>query len=106
MITAQGLIKLGFIPEVDFSLQNDKDGRGAYVKEWNTNTPQPSEADIMTADTQAQAEYDSLQYQRDRATAYPSLTEQADMAYWDRKNGTTTLDDAISAVKLQYPKPS
>ena len=52
-----------------------------------------------------QAEYDSKQYQRDRAEAYPSLTEQADMAYWDRQNNTTTLDDAISAVKTTYPKP-
>ena len=43
-------------------------------------------------------------YARKRASAYPSLEEQADMAYWDRKNGTTTLDDAIDAVKLQYPK--
>ena len=50
-------------------------------------------------------EYDALQYQRDRAEAYPSLTEQADMAYWDRQNGTTTLDDAISAVKAEFPKP-
>jgi hypothetical protein len=56
------------------------------------------------AEIDAQAIYDSLQYQRDRAEAYPSLTEQADMAYWDRQNGTTTLDDAISAVKLQFPK--
>jgi hypothetical protein len=40
-----------------------------------------------------------------RAEAYPSLTEQADMAYWDRQNGTTTLDDAIKAVKDAYPKP-
>ena len=39
-----------------------------------------------------------------RAEAYPSLTEQADMAYWDRQNNTTTLDDAITAVKLQFPK--
>ncbi len=55
-------------------------------------------------DMTEQAEYDSKQYARDRAEAYPSLTEQADMAYWDRQNGTTTLDDAISAVKLQFPK--
>jgi len=26
------------------------------------------------------------------------------MAYWDRQNGTTTLDDAITAVKTAYPK--
>ena len=43
-------------------------------------------------------------YSENRAEAYPSLTDQADMAYWDRQNGTTTLDDAISAVKLQFPK--
>lgn len=61
---------------------------------------------LITAElTRLQADYDSKQYQRDRAEAYPSLTEQADMAYWDRQNGTTTLDDAISAVKLQFPKP-
>ena len=45
-------------------------------------------------------------YIQERANAYPSLEEQADMAYWDRQNGTTTLDDAIAAVKLAYPKPS
>ena len=60
---------------------------------------------LITAEiSRLQAEYDSKQYARDRAEAYPSLTEQADMAYWDRQNGTTTLDDAISAVKLQFPK--
>jgi hypothetical protein len=60
---------------------------------------------LITAEvTRLQAEYDSKQYARDRAKAYPSLTDQADMAYWDRQNGTTTLDDAISAVKSAYPK--
>ena len=43
--------------------------------------------------------------QQNRALAYPSLTDQADMAYWDRQNGTTTLDDAIAAVKAEFPKP-
>ena len=45
-----------------------------------------------------------LTYSTKRAAAYPSLTEQADMAYWDRQHGTTTLDDAINAVKIQFPK--
>jgi hypothetical protein len=44
-------------------------------------------------------------YKDQRAKAYPSLNDQADMAYWDRQNGTTTLDDAILAVKVAYPKP-
>jgi hypothetical protein len=65
---------------------------------------QPTDAEITAEVTRLQAEYDANQYQRDRAKAYPSLTEQADMAYWDRQNNTTTLDDAISAVKAEFPK--
>ena len=63
-----------------------------------------TDAEITAEVTRLQAEYDANQYARNRAKAYPSLTEQADMAYWDRQNNTTTLDDAISAVKLQFPK--
>ena len=63
------------------------------------------EALVTTEVARLQTIYDNNQYQRDRASAYPSLTDQADMAYWDRQNGTTTLDDAISAVKIQFPKP-
>jgi len=62
-------------------------------------------ANLIAERDRLQAEYDANQYQRDRAVAYPSLQDQADMAYWDRKNGTTTLDDAIDAVKAAHPKP-
>ena len=48
---------------------------------------------------------DTRTYADFRRSAYPSLTDQADMAYWDRKNGTTTLDDALDAVKAEFPKP-
>jgi len=71
----------------------------------NNGNPVTLDEALITAEiSRLQAEYDSKQYARDRASAYPSLTEQADMAYWDRQNNTTTLDDAISAVKLQFPK--
>jgi hypothetical protein len=60
------------------------------------------EADIA----QAEAEQLATGYIQERREAYPSLEEQADMAYWDRQNGTTTLDDAITAVKLSIPKPT
>ena len=64
-----------------------------------------SDANLATLrEQQEQARIDALTYSEKRAKAYPSLTDQADMAYWDRQNGTTTLDDAISAVKLQFPK--
>ena len=59
------------------------------------------------ADVAVQEEADriaNMTYADKRAEAYPTQNEQNDMAYWDRQNNTTTLDDAISAVKLQFPK--
>jgi hypothetical protein len=82
------------------SINGDTD---AYDKDGNSVTL--DEALITAEITRLQAEYDSKQYARNRAEAYPSLAEQADMAYWDRQNNTTTLDDAISAVKAKFPKP-
>ena len=78
--------------------------RGDEIEWMDDVQTQPTDAEITAEISRLQAEYDANQYQRDRAEAYPSLAEQADMAYWDRQNGTTTLDDAISAVKLQFPK--
>jgi len=78
--------------------------RGDVIEWMDDVQTQPTDAEIDAEVTRLQAEYDSKQYARSRAEAYPSLNEQADMAYWDRQNGTTTLDDAISAVKLQFPK--
>jgi hypothetical protein len=46
----------------------------------------------------------ALQYQRDRATAYPSIQEQLDLLYWDKVNGTNNWEAAIEAVKAEYPK--
>ena len=64
-----------------------------------------TDADIATLRSQQEQErLDALTYVELRAEAYPSLAEQADMAYWDRQNNTTTLDDAIKAVKDKYPK--
>jgi len=86
-------------PNAEWALRGDE-------LEWlDALQTQPTELEIDNEIVRLEEEYISTQYQRDRAEAYPSLTEQADMAYWDRQNGTTTLDDAISAVKLQFPKP-
>lgn len=64
----------------------------------------PTEAEINAEVARLQAEYDATQYQRDRASAYPSIQEQLDMQYWDAINGTTTWQDAINAVKTAHPK--
>ena len=79
------------------------DTEGAFDIDGNSVTLDQSLVD--TEITRLQAEYDNAQYARDRAVAYPSLTDQADMQYWDSVNGTTTWADAITAVKEAHPKP-
>ena len=83
-----------FYPAQDFS-----------AIQWVDETQaKPSEYEITSEIARLQAEYDSKQYQRDRALAYPSLQEQLDMQYWDSVNGTTVWQDTINAIKAKYPK--
>jgi len=72
--------------------------------QWLNGTTPISKADIEAKMTELQADYDANQYQRDRATAYPSIQEQLDMQYWDKVNGTTNWEDAIAKVKSDNPK--
>jgi len=72
--------------------------------EWHNETTPISVSDIQAKMIELQAEYDANQYQRDRATAYPTIQDQLDMQYWDNINGTTTWEDAIAKVKSDNPK--
>ena len=72
--------------------------------QWHNGTTPISKADIEAKMVEVQAEYDALQYQRDRAKEYPSIQEQLDMQYWDSVNVTTTWQDKINEVKTKYPK--
>ena len=106
MITVNALIKLGFDPEVDFSLQDD--GDGVYIAKWNSASPQPSESEIETAHAEWQAEQDATQYQRDRKAEYPSMDELI-VALWEgvveeRMASVTALEAVRQAVKAKYPK--
>ena len=66
----------------------------------------PSDAEIDAEVIRLQAEYDSLEYARNRASAYDSIGNQLDMIYKDNLNGTTTHKASVEAVKAKYPKPS
>jgi basic membrane lipoprotein Med (substrate-binding protein (PBP1-ABC) superfamily) len=71
---------------------------------WLNNTTPIAKELILAKVEELQAEYEANQYQRDRAKAYPTIQEQLDMQYWDKINGTNNWQDAINAVKAQYPK--
>ena len=63
----------------------------------------PTEDQIKAKQAELQADYDSKQYQRDRQ--YPSIGDQLDMIYWDKKIGTNKWKESIDAVKAKNPKP-
>ena len=56
--------------------------------------------------TDEKANWIANQYQRDRASQYPSIKDQLDMQYHDQVNGTTTWKDAVAKVKADNPKPT
>ena len=111
MITSQGLKKLGFKSlsfndDGDFLLQDD--GAGTYIAEWKSASPQPSEAEIETAHSEWQAEYDSQEYARNRQAEYPS-TDDLIVALWEnvveeRAASVISLEATRQAIKAKYPK--
>ena len=111
MITARGIIQLGFTPEVDFRVEDD--GSSVYIAEWKSAQPQPTEAEIEAAHAEWQAEYDSTEYQRLRAPEYPPIGDQLDMLWhaidvgdWTpAKVKTTEFYTALKTVKDANPKP-
>jgi hypothetical protein len=54
--------------------------------------------------TAAEALIAADEYKDQRANAYPSIQEQLDLLYWDKVNGTDNWEQAIAAVKAEYPK--
>jgi hypothetical protein len=99
MITANGLIQLGFEVTTDFILQND--GDGVYIREWLSDKPKPTTADIEIAHAEWQAEYDAQEYARNRKAEYPSIEECVHAILDD---DLAALQEKRVAVKARYPK--
>ncbi len=73
--------------------------------EWhNGTTPIPAN-EILAKQQELITEYNSKQYQRDRAKEYPSIQEQLDMQYWDKVNNTNNWQTKVNEIKVKYPKP-
>jgi hypothetical protein len=87
-------------PTAEFSVNADDINQITWH---NGTTPIPAN-EILAKQQELITEYNSKQYQRDRAKEYPSIQEQLDLQYWDKVNGTNKWQDAINAVKAKYPK--
>ena len=70
---------------------------------WIDERPKPTETELNAKVAELQAEYDALQYQRDRAEQYPSYADQFDTIY---HQGIDAWKAEIKKVKDANPKPS
>ena len=43
-------------------------------------------------------------YAEKRLAEYPAISEQLDMIYWDKVNGTNLWQEKIAEIKAKYPK--
>ena len=64
---------------------------------WENGTKPISADKILAKQQELIEEYESKQYQRDRANNYPSIQDQLDMLYWDKVNGTDNWLNSISS---------
>ena len=77
---------------------------GDNITDWESlDITQPSEAEIDAEVIRLQAEYDALEYARNRQAEYPSLLELT-VALYDTDD-KSAVEAKRAAVKAKYPKP-
>ena len=92
---------------VDVKLQDDSNGQGAYIKEWNVSgVTQPTDEQLNAVDSAADLEERQNAVRSTRRNAYGDLGSQLDMQYHDNVDGTTTWKDHVANVKTANPIPT
>lgn len=92
------------VSDVDFSkdvmLQDDSDGNGAYIKEWNLSISQPTDAQLSAQESAADTEEANNQVRATRKAAYGDIGEQLDEIYKD----INSWKARIKSIKDNNPK--
>ena len=99
------------VAEVDFLtdvlLQDDSNGQGPYIKEWNiSSVAQPTDEQLNAVDSAADLSERQNAVRSTRRAAYGDWNSQLDMQYHDNVDGTTTWKDHVAKVKTDNPIPT
>ena len=95
---ANGVSEVDFMKDV--MLQDDSDGNGAYIKEWNLDIAQPTDAQLSAQETAANKEEANNQVRSTRKAAYGDIGEQLDEIYKD----IDAWKARIKSIKDNNPK--
>ena len=99
------------VANVDFGtdvlLQDDSNGQGPYIKEWNiSSVTKPTDEQLNALDSAADLSERQNAARSARRAAYGDLGDQLDMQYHDNVDGTTTWKDHVAKVKADNPIPT
>jgi len=78
---ANGVSEVDFMKDV--MLQDDSNGQGVYIKEWNLDIAQPSDDDLAAQESAADTEEANNQVRNTRRIAYGDIGDQLDEIYKD-----------------------
>ena len=78
---ANGVSNVDFMKNV--MLQDDSDGKGPYIKEWNLDIAQPSDAQLSAQESAADTEESNNTVRSTRRVAYGDIGDQLDEIYKD-----------------------
>ncbi len=95
---ANGVSNVDFLNDV--KLQDDSNGQGAYIAEWNLDIAQPTDAQLATYETAANTVESNGQVDATRRSQYGSWNEQLDEIYHDIEAWKTR----IQTIKDNNPK--
>ena len=100
-----GVASVDFLKDV--LLQDDSNGQGPYIKEWNVSgVAQPTDEQLNAVDSAADLSDRQSAARAARRTAYGDLGDQLDMQYHDSVDGTSTWKDHVAKVKTDNPIPT
>ena len=95
---ANGVANIDFTTDV--MLQDDSNGQGAYIKEWNLDIAKPTDEQLATYETVANTAEANASVDNARKQAYGSWQDQLDEIYHDIDAWKTR----IAQVKADNPK--
>ena len=97
--TANGVASVDFTKDV--MLQDDSDGKGAYIKEWNLGIAQPTDSQLASYEADADKQESNNQVDATRKQLYKSWEFQLDEIY---HGGIDAWKTRIAKVKADNPK--
>ena len=95
---ANGVSDVDFLNDV--KLQDDSNGQGAYISEWNLDIAQPTSAQLDSYETAGNTAESNANVDATRRQAYGSWQDQLDEIYHDIEAWKTR----IAGVKSDNPK--